>query len=1361
MRYIVPLFFLLLSLMSEANKYDIRILSNKEGLSNSSVNIVFQDSNQLMWFGTWDGLNRYNGKEFRVYKPATGNAESISNNIIRDIIEEKKDILWIATDFGINRLNIREERFERFFVDSLHREITNEHSYLIAGNRSGSIIASVYQQGIYFFHSINNRFEPLDIDEKLNIRKIILDEADQLWILTREKKLYKIKLQQQLDRLIVSDVDQFTLVNSIENVFISSSGNPVFQTTNETIYLYDEKNKELKRISLNDKIGSLNDLGFLEESIYLATSKGLYHYHPVIGIQEVISNSTVLDIQVGSQNIIWAGTDMKGVYKIVPFNELFKTYSLENYQQFQHFGNGAVRTFIEDEHQSLWVGTKGAGIVNFTQNRETKELEYSDWYSTEDGLLSNSVFEIADDYRNTLWIGTDGEGINYYDKKAKRIYSLVFPENLILSSVYAILPDNDHVLWVGTSGYGMYKLEIDFFTHPYSVIDYKQFVFNEGESSLSNNIVYSIIKDGESHLWIGTRGGGVNRFNKNSREFEVFKLSGDNPNFYGNDDVLCLFDDHKGNLWAGTSMGLNRLTWKSGPKPDIEHFSEQDGMPNNTIHGILMDAKDNLWVSTNNGLAKLIPENGKFRIVSFFTDDGLHDNEFSDGAYYSSSVTSDFYFGGISGFCRFNPLEIVQSEYMPVLWLDAFYLDNIQTNLSGYIVRKKNREVLTLSYKNNSFGFSFIPIDYLASNKCEIAYQLEGFHNEWVNIGTSNAVMFTNIPKGDYLLKIKSSNANKIWGETIFTLPVQITPPWWNSNMAYLLYTLLFLTLLFLVREVILYRLKVSNDLIMKELEKRKMEEIHQGKLSFFTNIAHEFSNSLTLIYGPCDKLIKENRNNNITRKYLQVIKSNSERMQHLIEQLVEFRKAETGHLQLKVETVDVHELIKYAIDNFLEILEQKKIAYSIISSHENICWQTDRDSLEKIIFNLLSNAVKFTPEEHRIEVTLSLAEKMLCIEVSNSGVGINPECFDRLFDKFEVLNQFEKQLSFGNYPRHGIGLALCKNIVQVMNGDIRVNSDGVSFTSFVVELPELTLTAVAAEDTAYREKGFTPHHSDNCVHGEWLHENQALQEDTVHQGDEFILVVEDDVEIRLMIKELLGSGYAILEASNGREALEMISKQRPLLVISDILMPVMDGVELVRRMKASDFTRHIPVILLSSRNSIESQIEGFETGADAYINKPFNFRHLEVLVKSLLNKKTILEDYNNSPYFALEQYEGSLIHKEDKALLVSILSVIYDNLNNEDLSIEFLASETTISKIQLYRKIKQITGKTPTEFIRSIRLKHAGKLLITTNKNVKEIMYSSGFSNKAYFYREFLKKYNKTPIEYRESGKQDRGNEE
>ncbi len=357
-------------------------------------------------------------------------------------------------------------------------------------------------------------------------------------------------------------------------------------------------------------------------------------------------------------------------------------------------------------------------------------------------------------------------------RKRKKIRSLnIPPHNLTLSSIYAILPDSDNILWVGTSGYGMYKLKIDLSTTPYRVTDYKQFVFNEEISSLSNNIVYSIIKEDSAHLWIGTRGGGVNRFNIIDETFQIFKLS---VNSYGNDDVLCIHKDNKGSLWVGTSMGgLNKLTWRNRGQPEVINFSEKNGMPNNTIHGILEDKNNNLWVSTNHGLAKLIPDGtdeDAYSIISYFTNDGLQDNEFSDGSYYSSPYSSLFYFGGISGFNEFNPIEIIQNEYMPELWLDAFHVDNTETDLADYLVQNGGLEVLTLSHEHKSFSFRFIPIDYIAPSKCEIAYMLEGFHDAWVNLGTSNVIVFTNLPRGKYLLKVKTSNANKIWGARLSTV---------------------------------------------------------------------------------------------------------------------------------------------------------------------------------------------------------------------------------------------------------------------------------------------------------------------------------------------------------------------------------------------------------------------------------------------------------------------------------------------------------------------------------------------------------------------------------------------------------------
>ncbi|HBF96499.1 MAG TPA: hybrid sensor histidine kinase/response regulator [Porphyromonadaceae bacterium] len=1349
MKKIICIFFLIFPVTGYAIDFDIKALTNKDGLSNSSINVVFQDSNQLMWFGTWDGLNLYNGREFQVYKPSPGNIQSISNNIVRDIIEEKRDYLWIATDIGINRFNVREKVFERFFVDSLsRREITNEHSYLIARNSQGKIIVSIYQRGLYYFDFEKKHFEPLNLNKKLNIKKIIFDRDDNLWILTKEKNLLTATLQTQDGHLIVHDTNLF-LSRDIENFFPLKSGDLFIQTSDYKIYTYGKYQDKLKPLPFHGEIGKINDIEFNEKSIYLGTNKGLYLYDFNTGIVPIIENTPVLNVGRGTQNIIWVGTDMKGIFKIVPSGEKFRACLSEN---IPNFGNSAVRTFFEDESGTLWVGTKGSGIYNFTRDPTIKALTLSNRFNMESGLLSNSVYKIAKGFKNEYWIGTDGSGINYYDKKTKNIRSLNMPDNLTLSSVYAILPDDDDILWVGTSGYGMYKLKIDLSTTPYRVADYKQFIFNEEKSSLSNNIVYSIIKEDSAHLWIGTRGGGINRFNIIDETFQIFKFSGES---YGSNDVLCMHKDNKGSLWVGTSMGLIKLTWRNREQPAVINFNEKNGMPNNTIHGILEDKNNNLWVSTNHGLAKLIPDETKedsYRIISYFANDGLQDNEFSDGSYYSSPYSSLFYFGGISGFNEFNPLEIIQNEYMPELWLDAFHVDNTETDLSDYLVQKEGLKVLTLSHQHKSFSFRFVPIDYIAPSKCEIAYMLEGFHDAWVNLGTSNAVVFTNLPRGKYVLKVKTSNANKVWSKTLYSLPIEMTPPWWKSNPAYFLYFVFFLGLLAIIRKMILYRIRLTNDIRMKELETQKTEEIHQGKLRFFTNIAHEFSNSLTLIYGPCDKLLKEKETDRYTKKYLQVIKSNSERMQNLIEQLVEFRKAETGHLKLKIETVDISELIKYVIDNFIEILEQKKIDYTTtFIPDENIIWRTDRNNLEKIIFNLLSNAVKYTSEEEHIEINVRTEDEILSISIKNTGIGIKPEYYDILFDRFEVLNRLEKQMTIGDYPRHGIGLALCKSIVNILKGDISIESDGETYTLFEIRIPNLELTSVQPEP-AYNKPDLSRLKSITSSEINRSEEKNKLPEQDYISNDGSVLIVEDDQDIRSMIKDLLSPSYNIIEASNGMEALQAVNRQHPILVISDIIMPKMNGVEFVKIMKTQEMTSHIPIILLSSKSSIESQIEGFEVGADAYINKPFNFRHLEVIVKSLLHKKNILEKYSNSPYSALEQYEGSLIHKEDKDIILNISKVIYDNIDNEELTIDFIANETAISKIQLYRKIKEITKKTPTEFIRSIRLTHAEKLLKTTNRTVQEVMYASGFNNKAYFYREFFKKYNTTPKDFRAS---------
>jgi len=1339
-----------------ANNFELANLTNNDGLSNSSINTIFQGKNGLMWFGTWDGLNVYNGREFKVYKPLPEDENSISNNIIREIIEEKGDVMWIATDMGINRLDIKSNKFDRFFVDARTRSVTGEHFFLLAKNNLDRIFAAVFEQGLFYFNPKTGQFTKLNSLKNLRAKKIFFDLDDNLWIFTQEKLLYKIVFKKDNQSAPgIESIVPFVHGKNVENVFYHNNNELWFQTSDNRLFSY-----RISAGTLSEYKGDLNSVGSIRSMLFfngyelIGSSNGLFRFTDKTGMLEPLqTNVSVLSLWAGTQQIVWVGTDMQGVYQLSPSRENFHNYSSENTTL---FGHSAVRTFFEEKDGTLWVGTKGSGIYIFRQSGSSTQLTFAHKFDISGGLLSNSVFTIVPGYGPEYWIGTDGKGLNYYDCRTGQIRNLYIADhlkrNVNLTSVYSVLPADANTLWVGTSGYGMYKLVIDRSTSPYSVKAYSQYVYHQNQSStISNNIVYSIIRD-DDHLWIATRGGGLNRFNIKKESFQTFRFSSDNPGFISSDDILCLYKDHDGVLWAGTSMGLNKLIRFENGKPVFARFTEKDGMPNNTVHGILEDTEHHLWLSTNRGIAKIIPKSNDIRIISYLKKDGLQNNEFSDGAFYKSPYSGNFYFGGISGFNVFNPLEITYSSFVPSLILDAFFVDNVPTNLADLLQTRKMQSTLVLSYRNKSFSFRFIPVDYLSGSKCEISYQIEGYQKDWIQLGTSNTIVITNLPKGNYVLKVRCSNADKIWSDQLYVLPIKMLPPWWASNIAYLCYFILLIGMFFGVWRFMKYQMSVKSAIRMKELDKQKTEEIHQAKLRFFTNIAHEFSNSLTLIYGPCERLLQNHVTDGTTRKYINIIKSNSERMQTLIQQLIDFRKAETGHLRLTIEKVDVPELVKFVLDNFLDILEQKKIRFSLHFHPDAIVWKTDRNSLEKVIFNLVSNAVKYTPADESVEIAVDAnSGSLLKIRVTNTGVGIREKYQKTIFDRFEVLERFEKQVSKGLETRNGIGLALCKNIIEVLQGTISVESDGETFTTFVVTLPEQEMSEI--NDGLPTLQPLLPDQNE-------VSEYVDQEEDTTDKGIEpvptaekhqgLVLVIDDDREIRRFIHDFLAEKYEVAEASNGQEAIGIMKHRIPQIIVCDIIMPVMDGVEFLKIMKSQELTRHIPVILLSSKSTIENQIEGIEVGADAYLGKPFHPRHLEVIIENLLHRNKAILDYSESPYMAVEQFEGKLVRIEDKDLITNVTQIIYQHLDNENLSMEFLSNELAMSKMQLYRKMKDIIGLTPTEYIRSVRLKQAEKLLKTTNKTVQEIMYSCGFNNKTYFYREFAKKYHLTPKEYR-----------
>lgn len=1341
--------FVLFSSVVSAKDFDILNLTSSDGLSNSSIIKIFQDSNGLIWFGTWDGLNVYNGRDFKSYKPEPGNSNSISNNIIRDIIEERENILWIATDQGINRFDKTSNTFRRFFTNPNNQIIYNENSFFVTKNSFSQIFACIVEQGIYYYNDEVQNFFKLKIPVKVKAKKIFIDSDDNLWLLTLDKKLFKIDFKKgNLKNPVVNNIIQFKHLSDIESVFYQSGNEFWLQTIDKKMYLYNISEGTLKtnvsNFQPNDMVKAIIAL---KNYIIWGTTNGLYRFNcQTHNTEPLFENISILSLFSGSQSIIWVGTDTRGVLQLSPLRTKFQMFSADNIPS---FSRNAVRSFYQDQTGVLWVGTKGSGIYELVSGTTTQNLDINQHFTTLNGLLSNSIYTIVPDQTGGFWIGSDGTGLNYYDPKSRSINKLSINQSLKkepnLTSVYSILI-LDQTMWVGTSGNGMYKLEIDRTTRPYSIKSYKQYVFKKGQSSsLSNNIVYSIVKADNDNLWIGTRGGGLNYFNIANEQFKTFRFSSNNADLMGTDDVLSLHRDKKGFLWVGTSMGLIKLLHFDKGNLVFERYTEKEGIPNNTIHGILEDKDNNIWLSTNKGIAKFIQQKGDTRIISYYQKDGLQSNEFSDGAFYESPYNHKFYFGGINGFNTFNPSGISNSSYMPSLVLDAFYVDNAEEELSQYEINGKNGKSLHISYRINSFSFKFIPIDFISSPKCEISYLLEGYQKNWIHLGTSNTIVFSNLPKGKYVLKVCCNNADKIWSNKIYSLPIIIQPPWWNNNVAYICYAILFLLVMFGANRIITNQLKTRNEIKMKELEKQKTEEIHQAKLRFFTNIAHEFSNSLTLIYGPCIQLLNNNTDG-YTRKHINTIKSNSERMQNLIQQLIDFRKAETGYLKPDFKQVDISELIKYVTDNFTEILEQKRITLNTALFPEDIYWNTDWDCIEKIVFNLLSNAVKYTPQNSEISLIVKIIDNELQIIVTNYGVGINPRKLQSVFNRFEILDRLELQASQGLETRNGIGLALCKNITELLNGNIDVKSDGETYTSFIVVIPENKSLNVIIPETQKEEplaaETEEQKKSEINIKGDYLIPN--------NEKEGLILVVDDEQDIRQLLKELLTEKYEIVEAGNGDEAINAMRVRMPILIICDVIMPKMNGVEFIKIMKSQELTRHIPIILLSSKSAIENQIEGLELGADAYLGKPFHPRHLEALIDSLLRQNKAILEFNDSTYASIEQFNGKLIKKEDKDLLIKITKLIMEHIDDETLSLDSIAAEMAISKMQLYRKIKELSDQTPTEFIRNIRLNNAEKLLKTTNKTVQEIMYDCGFNNKTYFYREFAKKFKHTPKEYR-----------
>lgn len=1050
-------FFLAIALTSGGQSYDVDYITNQDGLSNSSVIKVFQDSEGIMWFGTWDGLNAWNSRDMRSWKSSKDDPNSISSNVVRDITEDSGGNIWVCTDRGVDLFDRKSATFTRFFTEDAG-SIDGEQPFALYSGPEG-LFVFLDKKGIWQY--VDGQFTKI-FDSPLSARRFRMEGVVPI-ILDKDGHLYKSNLPLDHD--------------------------PV----------------------LSPYIGN-NDCYQRGDSLYVANNSGLY-----LNGLPILENVPVLSVLRGSQDIIWAGTDMHGVARVNPEGPRFASMR-------DMFGGSAVRCFMEDASGRLMVGTKGSGIYLLAKDGRTDRH-----ITVDNGLLSNSVYCIADT-PSRIWIGTDGNGLNYIRKPGGHIYQLDIPDSLKAFSpvsVYSILPKGRDTLWIGTSGKGLIMAVVS----DRGLVAAKRY----DASLLGSNVVYSILDGPDGTLWIGTRGGGLRRLHLDSDTVEYV------PSEY---DVLSLAATADGTLWAGTGDGLDMIA----PDGALRRFTQKEGLPNNTVHGIVPEDNGSLWVSTNRGLALIEP--GRNEVFSYFASDGLQDNEFSDGAYYRDPQ-GHIYFGGLRGFTRFDATADSVGAYSPPLLQDGFFIDNEPVAIDTYM--RKGR--LTLRHSKGSFSFRFVPLDYLNSQRCELQYMLEGFNRDWVRLGTSSTVVFSNLDVGDYTLRVKCSSSERRWGSEAYVLPIRIVPRWWESPLAYLFY-------LALISGLILYIRKVRRD----RAEARKIKEIHQAKLQFFSDMGYNLSNALTLMHSPGEQL-KGGRLTSDQQQYLETIESGSNRMQGLVQQ-------------------------------------------------------------------------------------------------------------------------------------------------------------------FIAALDDIPVPEVPKSTAVHRQ-------------------NEELEPGQVRNDD--LLIVDHDASIRAFVGALLSSKFNILEAGDGEAAIEMATNRPPSLIICAMKLGDMDGLDFLTKARAESSIRHIPIIMLSGKDTMDRQIAALERGADAYLPKPFNPKHLMALAQSLLGRGEVNREYGGSARSAVQQIAEKTVKNEDRTLVLNIAGIILNNIENENLSVEMIASQAALSKMQLYRRLKAAVDMTPTEFIRHIRLENARKLLTTSHKTAQQIMYACGFANKTYFYREFKKKYGLTPKQYRD----------
>lgn len=1318
LKYSLIVFLLCLTGLASlaGEQYSIERLSNENGLSNLSVNCFCEDSRHRLWIGTWDGLNVYDGRKFQIYRHKRNFSGSIGNNIIRQIIEQDSLTMWIVTNDCVSRWDERTEQFSNFYPGRDNNAESGPVSYILGKTSGNDILVCAKQHGFFLYRQgvRESRFIPV-VGGDPRVLSMLIDDTDRIYMLTESREIRCYRFVYLEGRELPMLVEESPVKTQCKVSDISLTDNMLVINFGSFVEALDLRTGERYGIETGlpnvGRIASRGGFLYLTDRNYSKLVRyDLRARHSDV-IDSFPAKTAVFSLYAGSQDILWIGTDGRGILKLFKYASPFRTIHTAY----------PVRCFSKSEDGTILVGTKGEGIKLFDK-RECKVLGE---ITTTQGLISNSVYSMRKNSRGNVFIGTEGKGINYLLRGEKFLRKLHFlTDSIMVKSVYSLnFSQGDSVLWAGTSGGGLIRMNLQYLRGDgYIVHDVRQYKASGVYSALGSNVIYSIVRsDDQDLLWLGTRGGGVVKFDSGKEQFESIPHYSDLSKEI-NMDVLSMVRSTDGGLWVGTSYGLNRLMTEEG-QLRYSGFPGENDLEDSAVHGIVEDMAGNLWISTGDGIICIDRLSGSS--VQYTSFNGLQDNEFADGAYFRDN-DNDIFFGGVAGFSYFNPDEMSLRDYSPQIRLAGLRINNAELNVYDRI--KQN--VLCLDYDEAHVSLSFCVGDFINNENCIFEYRISSISDEWISNGSNSSISLTRLPPGRYRLDVRYTNGDRVWCKSMFSLNIRMRHPWWFSGWAVIIYLMLAIFIAYVVCSIIRNRIRMSRRLLLEHVEKEQQKKMHESQLNFFENIAHEFFTPLTLIYGPAQQLLERGELDNYAKKYVLLIKNNAERMQQLLNELMAFRKADKGYTVLHAETLNLNSMLNSIIDNFMLLAGENHIQLSVRIG-EMGSFNTDRNVLEKIFFNLISNAFKYTPANGYIKIYLERqADDTVQFRVRNSGKGLTEEQCAEAFNRFRIFEHTNQKHAIST----GIGLNLAKELSELLGGKISVESQLNEYVEFNVVLPQLPMPEKQPEEDSVKDVTL------NLPVSLYMHQKFT------------VLVVEDDYNIRDLLLDILSSKYTVLTANDGLEAIKILQQNLPDLVLCDIVMPELDGLGLIDKIRSDERTAHLPIVSVSAKLSIEDRIEAVEHGADAYITKPFNPRHVLATIEQLLNKRTIMKEYFNSVRSDVTVRAGVTLHHEDERLLNDIVGFIEKNIDDEALNPTSISDFIGMGKTSLYEKLKELTGKTPGEYIRMVRLDHASKLLKTTQLTVQEVMYKSGFSSKSYFYKEFAARFGSSPKEYRKA---------